>query len=427
MIKNLKARVEKIPILRNLIVLLSGSSVAQAIGLLASPFLSRIYSPEDFGVLGAVMSIVGVSSVATTLQYEKALVLEGDNSKAHALQKLCWMLLLITTVLMAAAVLLLPISILSIDSEKSRATRALWVIAIFFLTGVFNLYSLKCNREKFYNTIAVASVSRRLSLVLIQLVFGLLVGHAFGLLLGNVVGLIVAILVLQFPIRKTAGSEKLSASVRGVALKYRHFPIYSLPQRVINSISAQLPVFVFGVYFSVEIVGAFWFAFRLLQLPATMVTQSVSSVFFRDAVDISDDMPNLKKLYLKFTSGLVLLILTPTLAVIIWGREMFVFIFGAQWGLAGDFSQGAMIWVAFTFINAPAMVLFTVFGKLKFNLCFDILLVTCRLAALIHFSWRSEPLYAIIAFSIVSVLFDSFAILYWWWRLNANPTLKLKS
>ena len=403
---------------------MSGSAVAQVIGVLASPFLSRIYSPEDFGVLGAVMSIVGVTSVATTLQYEKALVLEGDNSNANALQKLCWTLLWITTAVMAVAMLLLPISIFGTESEDARPARALWVVLIFFLTGVFNLYSLRCNREKFYKTVAVASVSRRLSLVLIQLVFGLLFGHALGLLLGNVVGLIVAILVLQFSVKKSGKSEIINASVRGVAEKYVQFPIYSLPQRLINSVSSQSPVFIFGIYFGVEVVGAFWFAFRLIQLPAAVMMQAVNSVFLRDAVDLSDKLPKLKKIYLRLTGTLVLLILMPTLAVIFWGREMFIFVFGDQWGLAGDFSQGSMIWVAFTFINVPAMVLFTVFGKLKFNLCFDILLVTFRLVVLVYFSGKGEPLDAIIAFSIVSVMFDTFAILYWWFALSKNSSLK---
>ena len=67
---------------RNVLTLMSGTAIAQGLTLGFAPVLTRIYKPEDFGVLGLYISIVGILSVIICWRYELAIVLPRENKDA---------------------------------------------------------------------------------------------------------------------------------------------------------------------------------------------------------------------------------------------------------------------------------------------------------------------------------------------------------
>ena len=67
---------------RNVLTLMTGTSIAQAIPIAISPILTRIYTPEDFGVFALYMAIATVVSVIATGRYETAIMLPKKDSEA---------------------------------------------------------------------------------------------------------------------------------------------------------------------------------------------------------------------------------------------------------------------------------------------------------------------------------------------------------
>ncbi len=59
---------------RNVLTLITGTSIAQAIPIAISPILTRLYTPEDFGVLALYIAIFSIISVIATLRYEFGVV-----------------------------------------------------------------------------------------------------------------------------------------------------------------------------------------------------------------------------------------------------------------------------------------------------------------------------------------------------------------
>ena len=70
------------PFIKSILTLVTGSSIAQAITLLVTPILSRIYSPADFGVFTFFMAIVGAFALIATLRYEIAIMLPKKDQEA---------------------------------------------------------------------------------------------------------------------------------------------------------------------------------------------------------------------------------------------------------------------------------------------------------------------------------------------------------
>ena len=52
---------------RNVATLVSGSALAQLVGLACAPILTRLYTPEDFGLLGIFMAVSAVAATIATL------------------------------------------------------------------------------------------------------------------------------------------------------------------------------------------------------------------------------------------------------------------------------------------------------------------------------------------------------------------------
>ena len=62
--------------------MLSGNAIAQMVGLLFYPLLTRLYRPEDFGLLNLFLSIGGVLVLVANADYHYAVLLPKNEKKA---------------------------------------------------------------------------------------------------------------------------------------------------------------------------------------------------------------------------------------------------------------------------------------------------------------------------------------------------------
>ncbi|QLK87927.1 hypothetical protein E3U36_07160 [Arsenophonus endosymbiont of Aphis craccivora] len=60
---------------RNVVTLMTGTTIAQAIPIAISPLLTRIYTPKDFGVLALFISIIAILGSIANARYELAIML----------------------------------------------------------------------------------------------------------------------------------------------------------------------------------------------------------------------------------------------------------------------------------------------------------------------------------------------------------------
>ena len=67
---------------RNVLTLMTGTTIAQAIPIAISTILTRIYTPEDFGIFALYMSIASMIAVVATGRYELAIMLPKKDEDA---------------------------------------------------------------------------------------------------------------------------------------------------------------------------------------------------------------------------------------------------------------------------------------------------------------------------------------------------------
>src|SRR5690554_5344883 len=69
-------------VFRNMMILALGSGGAKILGLLAMPVLTRLYSPENFGVMSAFIALSVIFAPVLTLRYATSIPLYRRSSSA---------------------------------------------------------------------------------------------------------------------------------------------------------------------------------------------------------------------------------------------------------------------------------------------------------------------------------------------------------
>ena len=80
MMRGLLSLLPKGRLWRAIAVLVTGTALGQLIVLAASPLVTRLYTPADFGVLGVFSAFLGILGIAVTLRYELAIPLAEDDA-----------------------------------------------------------------------------------------------------------------------------------------------------------------------------------------------------------------------------------------------------------------------------------------------------------------------------------------------------------
>lgn len=71
---------------RHLLVQSSGTVLSQLVPIIASPLLTRIYAPADFGLYGVVVSIATLLAIFITLRVDHGIIVSPSDDEAKKLQ-----------------------------------------------------------------------------------------------------------------------------------------------------------------------------------------------------------------------------------------------------------------------------------------------------------------------------------------------------
>ena len=126
---------------RGVSVLVGGTAGAQVLLVLAAPLLTRLYSPEDFGLLAVYASLLALIGVISSLRYELAIPLPEDDGEAANVAVLCLILVVISTILTGVLVLLMG-SVIAAALGVPTLAGYLWLLPVgVLLTGFYSLFN----------------------------------------------------------------------------------------------------------------------------------------------------------------------------------------------------------------------------------------------------------------------------------------------
>lgn len=340
---------------RQVLTLMMGTGLAQALPIAAAPILSRLFSPADFGLFGLYMAVASVLAIVASGRYELAIVMTPDDDDALALVLLAGGLTLASSLflLLVAHFFGEPIAQL-LGNPAIRPWLYVVPLAVA-TTGLYQALNYWLNRQERYKTMAGNRVVRSTSTVGASIGIGAASALPGGLILGYLAGQVVGVanfLRTTYP-DLTAGWDTGVKRLAAVARRYRRFPAYSVPADSINSLSGQLPVFILSVFFAPAVVGALYFSHRVLAAPISIVATAFGDVFKKRASDAYNEKGTCTAIWRQTFKHLVILALPPFLIVGLVAPPVFAFVFGEEWREAGVYAQLLTPFYFLSFVASP--------------------------------------------------------------------------
>jgi len=340
-------------------------AVAQAIPLIGSLVLTRLYAPTEFGIFSVWLGLVLLASVIVTGRLEVTLAIEHDGGPRNfaALATLATITLGCLFLGMAAggAYLLVP------NLYGGTPVLLLAGVPAVLLTASAQTWQSWAAAEGQYRYLSGMRIAQALGVTGTQIGVGwfapnsiaLALGHVFGLLLGTCFAAYLMPVALS-PLRSLSG---FLINLRAFWSRNRRFPLLSLPADSINSASAQLPLLIITGKFGPKVGGLFALTMRVLGAPIGLMGAAVLDVFKRSAASSYREQANCQGDYVRtfrvLAAGGVLL----AIGVMLLSEPVFVLAFGEPWREAGLIAIWLVPMFALRFVASPLSYVFYIAGK----------------------------------------------------------------
>jgi O-antigen/teichoic acid export membrane protein len=340
-------------------LLASGTAASQVITLLILPLLTRLFSPEDFGVLASYMAIIGVVSAVSGLRYEMAIPLATSDLQAFQLLLLSLGLVLVCAVVTTGLVMLIPAHVLPLGGIK-------WLIPVGIVSvGVYQALSYWALRNKAYKDLAKTKFSQGIGRAVTQIGAGLLGAGAPGLAIGEVVGRSAGLLRLGWgerdhfrECRNRTTYDDLFASARA----YREFPIMVAPASLLNSAGLQVPTLLIASFYGPMVAGWYFVAQRIVALPVQMIARAVGDAFLAEAPEMArQDPAKLQRMFHRVSNNMLLVGALPAVFLIAVSPWALPWAFGSDWKTSAVFLQ--LLTVPYLLALAYSPINFAIIGR----------------------------------------------------------------
>lgn len=398
-------------------VLILGAAISQIIPIVASPILSRIYSPESFGVLGTLISIAGTISVIGSLKYELAIVLPPNEKKRASLVVLSFFVLALFSLITLFSVITAKDFFSNLIFGNSTYSNYLFFVPFFiFLLGALNIIFQFLSSEKKFSDISIIKINTTFFANVFNVSAGLFSSRTILLVIGQIIGLTsgACYYVVKYK-DKLLSLFNLSSinRVLVVAKEYKKFPFFTAPQHFLNSASQSVPIIMLTTFFGIGITGFYIMSIRFLQLPAQLISESIRPVLYKKMAEKINREEAISQLVIKYTVSLFAIAIIPSIIFGFWAEELFVFFLGSNWVMTGKISIILMPWIVLTFMNPPSTLLLLALGRQKMLLIFDVVLAVSRVSAIfIGYTIFKDAVKTISLFSAIGIFFNIFIIIY---------------
>lgn len=404
---------------KNVLTLMTGTTFAQALLILISPILTRLYSPVDFGVLTLYTSILNIIVVIASWRYELAIVLPEKDDDASTICILSFLVCLFMGFFIFVVVCIFRYSIARLLNTPELAYWLFFLPISFIASGIYNILNYWSIRRKYFKKLAFRQIMQSTITVSVQLgpVVTPKIGSV-GLIAGNIIGQSLSTIFIALDIYRhdrSCFNNITTTKIKKTMLQYRNYPIYQIAAALINTISLMAPSLLLGFFFTSDAVGFYALGNKIVAAPLSIIGNSISNVFFSKLEQIKKE-GNMALVVLSTYRKLLTISLLPICLLAIIGPEVVGLIFGINWINSGIILRILCPFILLNFISAPISTIFLIYDKHKDYLLFNIVFLLVSFisfilgkiindykVAMLLFSMSATLLYGWFGFKILSL------------------------
>lgn len=350
---------------------MTGTTVAQAIPIAISPILTRMYTPEDFGMFALYMSIVSVLSVIATGRYELAIMLPKKDDDATNIAALSIVVTLCFSLITLLIVTLFNTHLTKLLGNQDISNWLYFIPLTVLLTGVYQSLRFWSNRKKRYKDLSINRVAQSTTTATSNLGLGLIGLGSSGLIISGIIGqgLATVFLAKMINTKDISISQKVKKlKIIALAKRYIKFPKFDILASL-SSVSAQalIPI-LFTSLFSATTAGYYYLTQRVLGFPISILASAILDVFKERASKDYKQYGNAKIIYISTFKKLLLLSIVPSILLYMFAIDIFTFVFGENWKIAGEYAQILTPMLFLRFITNPLSFMIYIAEQQKANI-----------------------------------------------------------
>jgi O-antigen/teichoic acid export membrane protein len=352
-------------LLRAVLTLVAGGAIAQALPLLLGPWLTRLYSPQQFGVYHLFAAVSANLAVVACARYEFALPLVGDGADAAALRTLCLRVLAGVTLASALAG--------AVWFELSGDGWTVWLPLAVGVLGWLSLATLWATRAQAYRALAIARVVQYGGGSLAQAGAALLGAGVQGLIAAPIAAAAAAAAVLRMS--RDDGARSAPGRWRELARRFRDFPLLNTPHAFMGALQDTVSIGMIAAWQGPMAAGFWGLSLRYLKAPATLVGGAVSQALYPQLAAqgaAADHAANAHaplrvtregRAAVRRVMGGLAAIALP-LVLLLWAFAPWAFerLFGTDWRGAGELARTLGLYIGVHFVAAPLAVVTLAWG-----------------------------------------------------------------
>ncbi|MCB0661381.1 MAG: oligosaccharide flippase family protein [Saprospiraceae bacterium] len=398
--------------LSHIITLLSGTAFAQIVLLIALPFLTRLFSPADFGLYGVFVAITSILGMVANGRFDLAILIPKNEEDAQSVYKISYQFALGLFCILCIVAFAFP------DRYLGEYKALIWWVPLsVLLQGLLQPATRWLLRSRSFKKITVSKIAGSVFTV------GISIGLAFldfgfeGLVLGKIGGQLVETVIAG---GFSAFRFNLFKWDQAIFSTYIGFLKFSSFEALLNNFFKQIPILALSGYFGEALAGFYTLAMNVTSRPSGMVSQSVSQVFFKEGSEMEEEA--FSNFFLKNVKGLFLLIIVPSLVVFLFGDVIFAVLFGKEWLQAGIYASWLIPFVLITFIKAGVSSVIDLKNKMRNNLLFEMLFVVLSLVSFTLGWWFTNADLGVILFSVFNSCLGLVQLFYFykWSKLSSG-------
>jgi len=381
MISKLKPKSE---FTRNVLTLMTGTTIAQAIPIAISPILTRIYTPEDFGVFALFIAIVSILGSIANGRYELAIMLPERDEDAINIFALGFIITVFLTIFSFIIIFFFKEYILVLFGNDALKNWLYFIPVTVFFIGFFNILNYFNIRKKNYKNIASSKIIKSIVLAITQLIIGFIKQGALGLISGQLLSQIFANwkLLQNIITNRELLSQISLVNIKKQAKEYINFPKFSIWGVLANTLSIHFINILISTFFSVITLGFYSLVQRILGMPSALIGGSIGQVYFQKATEDKNIKGNSLSIFLKTVKKLALIGLLIFGFLYFTVEDIFSIIFGEKWRIAGVYAQVVIPFFYIRFISSAVSMTYDIYDGLKIELIWQLSLLVGFIAIL---------------------------------------------
>ncbi|OAF10686.1 translocase [Bradyrhizobium centrolobii] len=334
------------------------------------PVLTRLYSPEDFGIFTIYLSIVNILGSIAGLRFGTSLYVVEDKARALVALKLTLLAVCATASLVLGAGYLLS------EATPAQLRHLAYLVPVgMAAVGLADAMNCWCLRFNHIRDFGMGRLILPASMAVLQVSFGLAHLGGDAMIRAHILSQVVLIAFLGTRLLKwediCAITQAPWRAVVATARREYKFPLFELPSALAGFAIINLPAIFIGSLFGTAFAGHFGVAARLVTGPVTLIALPLSNVFVAEASKGFDH-----RHLLGTAHGLLLvaagLISMPVLVLGFVSPHLVVPLLGPSWMPTGQIMTALAFMCAAQALSTPIQEVPTLFRRQELRLLVDI-------------------------------------------------------